>query len=94
MFLLCLGPTQAVLFQITPKWEHRGQRTGNEDEDHQRVISYSKEQGEKCNYWTDSAGWKQKVVFIENQVIIIARPHNESTKSLAKTPSVKTGGGT
>ena len=94
MFLLCLGPTQAVLFQITPKWEHRGQRTGNEDEDHQRVLSYSKEQGEKCNYWTDSAGWKQKVVFIENQVIIIARPHNESTKSLAKTPSVKTGGGT
>ena len=65
MFLLCLGPTQAVLFQITPKWEHRGQRTGNEDEDHQRVLSYSKEQGEKCNYWTDSAGWKQKVVFIQ-----------------------------
>ena len=29
MFLLCLDPTQAVLFQITPKWEHkRGENKG------------------------------------------------------------------
>ena len=95
----CFYCVSAPLKQSYSKSHLNGNTEDNEQEMKMRITSVffliprSKEKNAITGQ-TAQGGSKRWFLSNKFEIIIIARPHNESTKSLAKTPSVKTGGGT